>query len=269
MFDAKVSICNTWVAALGHVRREPASDDVSQPTSLSAATTRIAASRLPALVCDRARAYAATVLDRPNPRYRSRDPDLRGLVHERLAEQHGNDREAVIVDELAICSARARVDIALVNGMLSGFEIKSDVDGFTRLASQATQYCRVFNHLTLVCAPRHVQSAIDRLPAWWAIWAVEPRAACPIDVVQRGADNPRVCIRATAGLLWRDEMLELLADHGMANGMLSKPRRDLVATLVAAFDEATLCTEVRTRLRLRLQRANLALSPGRAAPRPG
>lgn len=151
------------------------------------------------------------------------------------------------------------MDIALVNGELSGFEIKSDVDGLGRLASQTAQYARVFNQLTLVCAPRHARTALARLPKWWGLWVAEPQGARPLDELRTGAPNPGVCMRATAGLLWRDEMLELLVDGG-ASGMGGRPRRDLVAAIVDVFDEVTLCAEVRQRLRERLRRADLGLS---------
>ena len=191
---------------------------------------------------------------------RSRDRDLRLLLHARLSADHGADDHAVITDEFSICRAQARVDVALVNGCLAGFEIKSDVDRLDRLASQVPQYARVFDEMTLVCAPRHAEQALLRLPAWWAVWNADPRACDPLVEVRPGSRNSDVCSRSTAGLLWREEMLDLLASYGFEKGTLSKPRRALLDRLVESFDARVLAGHVRSQLRTRLRRAQLDLT---------
>src|SRR4051812_32552800 len=75
---------------------------------------------------------------------------------------------------MPICQMRARVDVAVVNGELAGFEIKSDVDRLTRLTTQVGFYGRVFDRACVVAGPRHVDLLRRRLPSWWGLWIAEP-----------------------------------------------------------------------------------------------
>jgi hypothetical protein len=54
----------------------------------------------------------------------------------------------IIIDELGLCRGTVRVDIAVVNGVLKGYEIKGDQDTLRRLASQAATYNRIFDTMT-------------------------------------------------------------------------------------------------------------------------
>jgi hypothetical protein len=65
-----------------------------------------------------------------------RDRDIRPALVSRLQAVHAEDPRTHIIDELPICQMRARADLAVVNGEITGFEIKSDVDRLTRLATQ-------------------------------------------------------------------------------------------------------------------------------------
>ena len=65
-----------------------------------------------------------------------RDPEIRRQLRCRLEQEFGNDANALILDELGVCCGRVRADMAVVNGELKGFEIKSDQDTLLRLRSQ-------------------------------------------------------------------------------------------------------------------------------------
>src|SRR5690242_4147837 len=72
------------------------------------------------------------------------DRDIRKALRERLVAEHGP--EALIVDEFALCEGLVRADVCLVNGALSGFEIKSAADSLGRLPAQIAGYSRVFDY---------------------------------------------------------------------------------------------------------------------------
>ena len=56
-----------------------------------------------------------------------RDKDIRiALIEEINNLNIGNNYR--IVEELSVCDGEARVDVALINGKLCGYEIKSDRD---------------------------------------------------------------------------------------------------------------------------------------------
>ena len=64
-----------------------------------------------------------------------RDEDIRSVLRARLALEYGTDPSALVLDEFGLACSSARVDLAVVNGCLHGYEIKSDVDSLARLRS--------------------------------------------------------------------------------------------------------------------------------------
>ena len=67
-----------------------------------------------------------------------------------------NDPQTLIVEELGIRQGAARVDVAVVNGSLHGYEIKSARDTLERLPKQSELYSSVFDTITLVTAENHL-----------------------------------------------------------------------------------------------------------------
>jgi hypothetical protein len=120
-----------------------------------------------------------------------RDPDIRTALREHLSAVYAGDRDTEIVDEFSVCRAGARADLAVINGHLAGFEIKSHVDRLDRLPSQAGYYGKVFDEMTLVCAPRHVETARRGLPTWWELWVAEPASTgARLRCVRPGGQTP-------------------------------------------------------------------------------
>jgi hypothetical protein len=60
----------------------------------------------------------------------------------------------------------------VLNGSISGFEIKSERDSLARLRSQIPNYARCFDSLTLVAPARHLNHAREMLPNWWGLMEV-------------------------------------------------------------------------------------------------
>jgi hypothetical protein len=79
-----------------------------------------------------------------------RDRDVRAAVLRKLAAVYGNDANTRIVQEMGVCSGSVRIDIAVINSELWGYELKSERDTLERLPSQAKLYNRVFDRVTLV-----------------------------------------------------------------------------------------------------------------------
>ncbi len=122
------------------------------------------------------------------------DSDIRPLLREWLRARHEGDPETVILDELGICRGRVRIDLTVVNGLLHGYEIKSDRDTLARLATQG-------------------------------VILAEQRRVTPRFVVRRrGARNPRVDASAIVEFLWREDAIALLETRGAAAGLRSKTR---------------------------------------------
>ncbi|CCG41594.1 sce7726 family protein [Magnetospirillum molischianum] len=74
--------------------------------------------------------------------------------------------DPVPASEMVVDSWRGRVDIALFNGHLHAFEIKSDADKLDRLPDQIRRMMRHFDNVGVVCGDRHldkVDAVVDEV----------------------------------------------------------------------------------------------------------
>ena len=79
---------------------------------------------------------------------RTDDPVIReALVRKRL-RPFRQDMDLLVLQELGLAHARVRVDVAVLNGVLHGYEIKSDRDNLNRLESQLEIYQQALQKLT-------------------------------------------------------------------------------------------------------------------------
>lgn len=149
-----------------------------------------------------------------------------------LARLRGGDG-AVLMEEVGIRHGVARVDLLVVNGLLHGYEVKSDRDSLRRLPGQIAVYSSVLDRVTLVVGYRHAGEAIRLVPHWWGVKLAEmgPRGAVRVTEARPARANPSVDRVSLAKLLWRDEALELLKELGHAAGVRSKTRSVIYARL--------------------------------------
>ena len=181
------------------------------------------------------------------------DRDIRGALRKRLDEAHRDDSATLLLDELGVCEGRARVDMAVVNGTLAGFEIKSDEDTLVRLPRQVEAYERVFDFTTLVVGTKHADRAVDLLPSTWGVLcAVEDEREVALEPRRSAERNNNVDPFCVAQLLWRDEALALLERHGLERGLRSKPRHVLWRALADQLSQDDLASAVRDQLRSRV-----------------
>jgi hypothetical protein len=181
-----------------------------------------------------------------------RDIDVRDALRRRLHQEHASELpDTLFVDELGLCG-QVRVDVAVVNGVLSGYELKSASDTLRRLPTQVEIYSQVLDHATLVVADNHADHARAMLPSWWGVieatWTgvdVELRNVTPPQM------NPGIQAYSLAQLLWRDEVLDELTQRGLEVGYRSKPRLILWQRLAAEVPLDELRQVVRARLKAR------------------
>lgn len=181
-----------------------------------------------------------------------RDLDIREALHSQLLSKYRSDPTTRIIDEMGILTGDFRVDVAVINGQLEGFEIKSARDRLDRLPSQAEAYGRVFDRMTAVCSECHYRAVSSLVPKWWGIVVAEG-ANAGVRLVRKRVThrNPNVDPFSVAQLLWRDEALQALENLGSAEGIRSKPRRVLWGTLSKTMSPMELCEVVRDQLRAR------------------
>lgn len=181
-----------------------------------------------------------------------RDHDVRVALRARLMGEHAAAHDqTLLVDELGLCGA-ARVDVAAVNGSLTGYELKSARDKLDRLPNQVVTYGRVLDYAYLVVASTHLDRARPMLPPWWGILvAREADGGVVLSHQRRARGNPAVDAGSLAQLLWREEALAILTRHGLDAGVRGKPRHVLWDRLATDLRLDELRDEVRATLKAR------------------
>lgn len=180
-----------------------------------------------------------------------RDADIRAVLRENLKRAHERE-DALIIEELGLCTGNARVDVAVINNALAGYEIKSDRDTLIRLPNQIEIYSRVFDYVTVVACAAHVKKIASLAPDWFGITeAFAEGEAVALKTVRPGRSNPSVDAYSLVQLLWRDEALKLLTEFGIERGVKSKPRAEVWKRLAGARPVEELGRIVRHQLRTR------------------
>lgn len=158
-----------------------------------------------------------------------------------------------MVDELGLRHGKCRVDIAVVNSFLHGYEIKSDADTLTRLPNQVSVYSAVLDRVTLVIGESHIAKAEPQIPEWWGIKivAVGDRGSINFRTHRTVAMNPNINPTALAELLWRAEAVDILKKRGIPDRMLRRPRAQLYKCLADSLSLKELRSAVRHSLKVR------------------
>ena len=181
-----------------------------------------------------------------------RDIDVRRALLAEMDRLHPDKSDTLIVEELGLCQGVARVDLAVVNGTVHGYEIKSERDTLVRLKTQADVYSKALEFVTIVAAPSHIAGIEKLVPSWWGIWSAT-QVGERVDLKERRQPlrNPSLNANALVQLLWREEALNILLDHNLAAGVASKSRRYMWDRLSSRFSVEDLADMVRSKLKQR------------------
>lgn len=134
--------------------------------------------------------------------------------------------DSIIVDELGLIEGSFRVDVAVINDRLHGFEIKSPSDNLLRLPAQQETYSKIFDKMTIVCAEKYVSQAVDLIPKWWGLVSISRRdGEVYLNEIWPSRQNYNIEPFHICQLLWREEALAVLKEHGMDYGFRTKGRR--------------------------------------------
>lgn len=181
-----------------------------------------------------------------------RDRDVREALRERLQLLHAGDAETRIVEEMGVWSGSVRIDVAVINGELCGFELKSDRDTLDRLSVQSDIYSKVFDRVTLVVGSRHVAQARAMIPNWWGCTVARMKKGRVTLTPERPAKkNPAPDAHLIAQLLWKDEALSVLEMNDMARGWRSKSAAEIHGRLASVIPLRQLGEHVRCILKAR------------------
>jgi hypothetical protein len=186
-----------------------------------------------------------------NPKNKLRDHEIRSALRDALKAFHSDEPDTAIIDELSLCQGDARVDVAVVNGSLSGYEIKSDLDTLVRLPSQLAAYELCFDTMTIVVGQRHVKKCRETLPDCWGIWeAVPTDNGIKFGCWREPQANAKITPDKVIQLLWKSELREAL-ENANISAPAKASRRELCTTLVATVSREQLFATVRRCIRAR------------------
>ena len=119
---------------------------------------------------------------------------------------------SVIVEELDLTIAGARVDIAVVNGSLHAFEIKSEKDTLQRLPNQLQAYLKVFDFISVVTSKKHLQKVENILLDCIGLYICNEDLGT-IEVYKTATPNPATESFHIAKLLRKDELFTIATDY--------------------------------------------------------
>lgn len=121
---------------------------------------------------------------------------------------------AEAVYEFWVPRSYERADVAVIGPTMDGFEIKTARDTLKRLPRQAAAYARLFDRCCVVLADRHVEEAMEMLPAWWGVMIIRGDTEPGFERVREADVNHDVDPETLVRLLWRDEVHAALCALG-------------------------------------------------------
>jgi hypothetical protein len=174
---------------------------------------------------------------------------LRALVRQRFPD------DSIFLEELVIPERDTRIDMAVVNGALHGFEIKSDADTIRRLPVQRESYNALFDEITLVVGKRHLKEAQGMIPEWWGL-AIASRIDDHVEIErQREASaNPHSDPATVIKLLRRPEIEAAVRNMELSSRVSQYYMYELHKMVVAATDAEALGNIVRAAMKQRYGR---------------
>lgn len=163
----------------------------------------------------------------------SRDLEIRRYFHKKKLRHYHECPNTLVIDELGVAHGKNRADIAVLNGTIHGFEIKSSKDTLSRLPEQINEYSRCFEKVSIIAAPNHIERLKLMLPSWCGLILATKGAkgAITFKTIRRAQKNPKIEIYAMAHFLWRKEIIEILTQLGESENNLKLSREKLYKLL--------------------------------------
>jgi|WetSurMetagenome_2_1015567.scaffolds.fasta_scaffold00004_4 hypothetical protein len=181
-----------------------------------------------------------------------KDFEIRRSLHQNFLSDFQHPSESLIVDELKVCNGNAIMDVAVINGSLIGFEIKSSDDNLSRLTNQISFYNKVFDFVTIVTCNNHLKGVIKTVPKKWGIWIVEKEG---VELKKFEARTPTwnedTDAFSIAQFLWKTEIFDLIVKRNLDKKICNKRKWIQWQYLADSLELQDLKNEVRFYLKSR------------------
>lgn len=143
-----------------------------------------------------------------------RDSDIRQILRGTSLKKYIQDSNSKVVDELKLPITKSRIDIAVLNGHMHGFEIKSANDTLNRLPHQLDGYTKVFDYITVVTEEKHYNKVLALIPEWIGLQICKKKSTgYRIVTIRKPSFNRNKEGFFLAKLLWREEVEKILQNQ--------------------------------------------------------
>lgn len=181
------------------------------------------------------------------------DADVRQATWKMINKRKCNKGTDVLkIDEFDLC-CEVRADIAVINGHITGYELKSAKDNLRRLPKQVLYYSKIMDYCNLVVSDNHFEKALDIIPDYWGIYIARLSSSGKVYIRKyKSALFNSTCLDpyAIAQLLWRPEIITILDENGIPRGRGYQNRFTLWDKMAESFS----LTELRRITRETLKR---------------
>jgi hypothetical protein len=177
------------------------------------------------------------------------DAEIRDALHLQKLHKYHQCPNTVVVDELGVFHGRKRIDVAVLNGCIHGYEIKSAKDNLLRFDEQLEAYVQCFEKLSIVTASNHIDDILVSLPNWCGLILAEKDdlGIIHFETLIPAKRNPSVNMVAMAHFLWKKEASDLLERLGEKKANLRGTRASLYQSLSERTNTSVLSSWIKNR----------------------
>ena len=169
------------------------------------------------------------------------DEEIRSALHKKKLKKYHDCPDTLVIDELGLAHGKNRIDIAVLNGFVHGYEIKSSKDTLSRLPAQFDEYRRSLEKISIVAAENHMDDLHEYSPEWCGLILATKgsKGGVHFTNIRSATLNPEIDTFSFAHLLWKKEAIELLLDLGENPKELKGPKNSLyskISSLISSRD---------------------------------
>jgi len=180
----------------------------------------------------------------------TRDRDIRTALISALQTKYPNTADDLILEEFG-CNT-ARIDIAVINGALHGYEIKSDGDSISRLEQQLEAYYGVFDYVTVVSGRKLFNAIRQIVPETCGlILAAYRDDELTLKDRRKARRNPNQRHYDLARMMWRDEALRCMRSRGLRTVNSRNSAEQIWRAAATSLDLEVLADELRLSIKCR------------------
>lgn len=179
--------------------------------------------------------------------FQTTDREIRAAFHKKNLKRYHDSANTLVIDELGIAHGKARVDIAVLNGFVHGYEIKSSKDTLNRLSGQFDIYKKSLEKITIIASENHMTYLEQCAPTWCGLILASKgqKQAIHFTNIRSAKLNPEIDTFHLAHLLWKKEAVKLLLRLGEEPEKLNCSRSALYSKLSLKLSSRELSKKIK------------------------